>query len=78
MTWGCITKFGFHDFVLLDGKLNATGYIKVLEENLIALIHDYFKGCPYIFQQDGASVHTAHAVSKFFDTHNIQVLAAFT
>jgi transposase len=74
MTWGCISKFGFHDFILLDGKLNATDYVKVLEGNLIPLAHNYFHGCPYIFQQDGASVHTARVVHEFFDHHNIPVL----
>ena len=54
--------------------MDAAGYVTVLKDNLIPVICEYFKDHPSIFQQDGASVHTAHEVSDFFNAHNIQVL----
>ncbi|RYH14795.1 hypothetical protein EON65_32995 [archaeon] len=42
MTWGCISTFGFHDLVLLDGTINAAGYVKILEDNLVPVIQEYF------------------------------------
>ena len=74
MCWGCISRFGFHDFVLLNGTMDAAGYVEILEEYLIPVITEYFKNRSCIFQQDGASVHTAHQVSEFLHAHNIQVL----
>jgi transposase len=74
MTWGCISTYGFHDFILLEGMMDAAGYVTVLKDNLIPVIREYFKRHPCIFQQDGASVHTAHEVTEFFIAHNMQVL----
>lgn len=74
MTWGCISKYGFHDFILLEGNLDSTGYIGILQDNLIPITQQYFNGCPFIFQQDGASVHTAHVVQEFLKSQNIHVL----
>ena len=74
MAWGCISKYGFHDFILLDGKMNSDDYIQVLKDNLLPVISSYFHGQPFIFQQDGASIHTAGKVKHFLKTTNIQVL----
>jgi transposase len=74
MTWGCISKFGFHDFILLDGTMDAVGYVSMLKNYLIPIIREYFHRCSCIFQQDGASVHTAHGVEEFFKSQNIKVL----
>ena len=65
---------GFHDFILLDGKVKADDYIQLLKDNLLPVISNYFHGQPFIFQQDGASIHTAGQVKHFFKTKNIQVL----
>ncbi|RYG94234.1 hypothetical protein EON65_57815 [archaeon] len=53
---------------------NAAGYVKVLGDNLVPVIQEYFQYRPCIFQQDNAAVHTAHEVTSFFRAHNIQVL----
>jgi hypothetical protein len=60
MVWGCIAQYGFHDLILLDGKVDARGYLKVLQDYLIPIISEYFGNRPWIFQQDNATVHTAH------------------
>jgi transposase len=74
MVWGCISQYGFHDLILLDGTVDAKGYVAVLKDYLIPIIQQYFGRRPCLFQQDGASVHTAHEVSEFFKSHNLQVL----
>jgi transposase len=74
MTWGCISKYGFHDIILLEGNVDSTGYITVLKDTLIPISQQYFKKCRFIFQQDGASVHTAHGVQEFLKSQNIPVL----
>jgi hypothetical protein len=74
MAWGCISKYGFHDFIRLDGTVDAPGYIKVLDNNILPVIQQYFKRRPFIFQQDGAAIHTAHIVRDYFETQNIEIL----
>ncbi|RYG97295.1 hypothetical protein EON65_53090 [archaeon] len=74
MVWGCISTYGFHDLVLLDGTVDAKGYVTVLQQHLLPVIEQYFHGCPCIFQQDNAAVHTAHEVHEFFHAQHLQVL----
>lgn len=74
MVWGCISQYGFHDLILLDGTVDARGYRTVLQNYLIPIISQYFGNYPCIFQQDNASIHTAHEIVDFFHTNNIQVL----
>lgn len=49
MTWGCISKFGFHVFILLDGTMDATDYVTVLRNYLIPIIQKYFHRYPCVF-----------------------------
>ena len=74
MVWGCISSYGFHDLILLNGTVDGAGYAKVLQSYLIPVMQQYFGKHPCIFQQDGASIHRAHEVTDFFHTHNLQVL----
>jgi transposase len=74
MTWGCISWNGFHDLVLHEDRVNAQAYIDALREYLLPIRNDYFKGQRFIFQQDGASIHTAGAVTEFFNAEDIDVL----
>lgn len=74
MTWGCISWNGFHDLVLLEDRVNAQDYIEVLDGYLLPIRNEYFQNQPFIFQQDGASIHTAGVVNQFFGDENIDVL----
>ncbi|RYG96392.1 hypothetical protein EON65_54480 [archaeon] len=74
MVWGCISTYGFHDLILLDGTVDARGYVTVLQNYLLPVIEQYFGNHPCIFQQDNAAVHTAHDVHEFFLAQHLQVL----
>lgn len=75
MIWACISRFGFHDVILLDGTVTAEGYISVLKDGLLPVLSNYFNEQSFIFQQDGASVHTARVVADFLQSQNISVLS---
>ena len=46
-----------------------------MENNLLPSVELLFEpNDPWIFQQDGATAHTAHSVSDWFKEQNIQVL----
>ncbi|RYF81093.1 MAG: hypothetical protein EON98_12790 [Chitinophagaceae bacterium] len=66
MVWGCISTYGFHDLVLLDGAVDAKGYVTVLQHYLLPVIEQYIDNHTRIFQQDNVAVHTAHEVLAFF------------
>ena len=52
--------------ILIDGKLNSTKYIKLLEDNKIFyLLNKRFGEKGYVFQQDGASSHRSAATLHF-------------
>ncbi|RYG96157.1 hypothetical protein EON65_54840, partial [archaeon] len=42
MVWGCISTYGFHDLILLDGTVDGAGYSKVLQSYLLPVMHQYF------------------------------------
>jgi transposase len=74
MTWACITKHGFHDMVLHEDTVNVEHYIDTLRKYLLPIIQTYFPRQRFLFQQDGASFHTAHAVTEFLETENVPLL----
>jgi transposase len=74
MVWSCISKYGFHDMVHLENNVNSINYVEVLDQYLLPIIGEYFGSQPCIFQQDNASIHTAHVVQDFFESENIDVL----
>jgi hypothetical protein len=74
MVWGCMSQYGFHDLVLIDGRVDAIGYIEVLESYLVPIVSEYFRNLPWIFQQDNATAHTAHRVADFFHSNNMEVM----
>jgi len=74
MTWGCISTYGFHDLVLHEDRVDALCYIEVLHDYLLPIRSQYFRNQAFIFQQDRATIHTAGAVSEFFESENIHVL----
>ncbi len=52
MVWGCIGAYGMGSLHVLEGTMNAEGYIKVLEQHMLPS-----RWC--VFQQDNAKPHTA-------------------
>ncbi|RYG97160.1 hypothetical protein EON65_53285, partial [archaeon] len=48
MVWGCISTYGFHDLVLLDGTVDAQGYAVTLQDCLFPIIHQYIGQHPCI------------------------------
>jgi transposase len=58
MVWGAFSIFGPIALVPISGRMNSTDYQKVLQENLLPFLHS--RSAHFIFQQDGASIHTSN------------------
>ncbi len=51
MIWGCISAYGMGSLHVLEGTMNAEGYIKILEQHMLP-------SKQRVFQQDNAKPHT--------------------
>lgn len=75
MVWGCMSASGVGSLYLIEGTVNAEKYIQLLDSHLLPSI-PRLKDMDdqYIFQQDGASCHTAKKSLKWLSDKNIPVL----
>ena len=64
--WCCMSYYGLGIHCIFDGRLNATRYIDILNENLIPSMEKLRQSQPFIFQQDNAPCHRAKRVTEWF------------
>lgn len=77
MVWAGISAVGKTEIVFLEGRQKATNYISTLSSALqpfLDAIRPKLGGSEPIFQQDGASIHTAKVVKAWFSTQNIKTV----
>jgi hypothetical protein len=74
MIWGISAK-GLGNFEFIDGIVNAEKYQKILTNGLLPSINKLHAEENSIFQQDGASCHTAKSTQKWLSEKGITVLS---
>ena len=74
MIWGCMTWFGVGTISVVDGTRDSQGYLDLLERNLWPVIAKHFPDENYLFQDDGASIHTAHIIRNYKQNHAVKTL----
>lgn len=75
MLWSCLTSKGLGALHNIQGRLNAKGYIGILEQHLYSTLQDLeFNVEEVIFQHDNASVHSTKIVSDWFERQPFCVL----
>lgn len=73
MIWGCFTSRGVGSYCKVDGTMDAELYRRILREDLMWTISDHgFDVEEVIFQQDGASVHTATLTKRWLRRNKIK------
>ncbi|GBN35344.1 Transposable element Tc3 transposase [Araneus ventricosus] len=72
MVWLAVGFGSRSSLVFIKGRQNHKDYIKQLETELLPYGSDW-GGENWIHQQDGASIHSAQGVKKWFDDNNVQV-----
>lgn len=65
MTWGGFGCHGKTPIVFISGNQNSVDYQNTLDE-FLSPVFDDLADHPSIFQQDGASIHTAHSTMAWF------------
>ena len=71
MIWGCICYDGVGTLAAVEGNINSAKYIDILENNLWPVIAWYFEDNEYLFMDDNAPVHRAHAVENYKNENEI-------
>lgn len=67
MIWGCFSQRGLGKLHFIKGTVNASEYIKILDNYLLPSITELFaENEEFIFQQDNAPCHTAKRVRNNF------------
>lgn len=74
MVWGCMSAKGVGILHFIDGTVNAARYQTILSECLLPSLEKLSEFGEYVFQQDGASCHTAKSTKKWLQDHNIPTL----
>ena len=74
MIWGCIGRRGPGKLHFVEGTINATAYQHILDTSLPPSIPILHPEGEYIFQQDGATCHTARTTRHWLDEHDIPTL----
>lgn len=73
--WGCIGEFGAGCCSIFPGRMNQHRYLDLLEDHLRPSIDLMEKpGQKIIYQQDGATCHTAKLVKSWFKENDIELL----
>lgn len=75
MVWGCMSAKGLGTLKFIEGTVNAQKYQDILQESLLPSVASLYPGEDYIFQQDGASCHTAKSTKKWFGENSVKVLS---
>lgn len=75
MIWGCMSANGTGNFQFIDGTVNALKYQEILSNNLLPSVEKLHPDGNFIFQQDGASCHTAKSTKNWFSQHEMKVLS---
>lgn len=74
MVWGCMSANGVGKLEFITGNVNAEKYQQILENSLLPSIETLHPDGNFIFQQDGASSHTAKSTIRWIDHHNMSLL----
>lgn len=75
MVWGCMTSKGVGRMCVVDGIMDATKYVRILDTNLEATARDQrMLRTGFLFQQDGDPKHTSAKSRDWFEDHRIRLL----
>lgn len=73
MVWAVFGFSGYGNLVLIHGRLDAAGYVQLLEANLLPNLNRLLPEGG-IFMQDNAPIHSARITTNWLHDNNINVL----
>ena len=73
MIWGAFSYFGYTPLVRIDCRLNANGYTRLLENNLLPHVNTLLPNGG-VYQQDNAPIHTAATTMEWLNDNGIRTM----
>lgn len=73
-TWAWISQRGMGMYWFIDGHLNSTKYIEILENVMLPSVRELYPDDNFIFQQDNCSIHTARNTKQWLRDNNVEEL----
>ena len=74
MVWGCFSANGVGKMEIIDSKMNAAKYTKILSTHLFKSAADLEYGRDFVFYQDNDPKLKAKITMKYFNDNGIRVL----
>jgi len=74
MVWGAMSSSGTIALQVVKGRMNASGYVNMLQNASLKDEGIRLCGVNWVYQQDNAPIHTARSTRKFFEDEGISVL----
>ena len=74
MILGCFSSKGVGRISVIDGKMNAENYQKILQDNLMTSVEKLRLPPEWIFQQDNDPKNIVRSTKKWFAESNVNVL----
>ena len=72
MIWGYLSAYGTGSILIVEGRMTATVYLKILEETAIPE-NTRLIGQNVNLQKDNAPIHTAKLIKYYFRRENITI-----
>ena len=69
--WGCMSTNGVGSLKVVDGRLDSAKYVGLISNSLKDNGRRLY-GENFLFQQDGATCHTARRTIAWFERHGIK------
>lgn len=75
MMWGCFSEKGLGPLVAVEGTMNTSTYISMLENHLLPQSHLWFPhGMTWTFQHDNAPCHKSRGTLQSLINNNVVAL----
>ena len=74
MIWGCFSADGVGGIEIIEGRMNASKYTKILTTHLLKSANDLGLDRNFVFQQDNDPKHTSKLTKKWFEDNDVSVL----
>jgi hypothetical protein len=74
MFWGCVSVFGAGSLVPIDGSVDSTKYIHILQTHLLPIAKAWYGDEDWILIQDNAPCHVSVMTRQFLYQKGIHVM----
>lgn len=72
--WGCFSGHGLGVLVPIDGNLNASQYVQILDKNLRGVVERLYEHEEWYLMQDNSPIHNANRTYEYLEKKGVSLL----